>query len=92
MAFILDKGESSVLRFVGSTRVNDDVQDPVSDLPHLAHDLLALLGFRNPAHKQAAVVHAGANSKETSVSVEVKRERSVTRCLGAIQKIRAFNW
>lgn len=74
MALVLDEGEASVLRFVGGARVHDDVYHPVCDLPHLAHDLLPFFGFGNPAHKQAAVVDAGANSKEASVSVEAKPE------------------
>lgn len=69
VALVLDEGEASVLGFVCGAGVHDDVHDPVSDLPHLRQDLLALFGFGNPAHKQTAVVNAGTNSEETAVSV-----------------------
>lgn len=72
VALVLDKGEASVLRFVSGAGVHDDVHDPVSDLPHLRQDLLALLGFGNPTHKQTAVVNAGTNSEEAAISVGSK--------------------
>ncbi len=73
VTLILNKGEASVLGFVGSARVHDDVHDPISDLPHLRQDLLTLLGFGNPAHKQTAVVDASTNSKEAAIPAGRKR-------------------
>lgn len=73
VALVLDEGEASVLRFVGSAGVHDDVHNPISDLPHLSQDLLALLGFGNPAYKQTAVVHAGTNSQEAAIPAGRKR-------------------
>ena len=85
MALVLDEGEASVLGLVGGARVHDDVHDAVSDLPHLRQDLLALLGFGNPAHKQTAVVHAGTNSEEAAISAG--RRRRVTA-----RTTRGVNW
>lgn len=73
VALILNEGEASVLGFVGGARVHDDVHDAISDLSHLSQDLLTLLGFGNPAHKQAAVVNAGTNSEEAAISVGMKK-------------------
>lgn len=78
VALILDKGEASVLGFVGGAWVDNDVHDPVGDLPHLSQDLLTLLGFGNPAHKQTTVVHAGTNSEEATVSVSWQSSTMVT--------------
>ncbi len=76
MALVLDEGEAPVFGFVGGAGVHDDVDDPVGDLPHLRQDLLALLGFGNPAHKQAAVVDAGTNAEEAAVSAGQRSSRA----------------
>lgn len=76
MALVLDEGEASVLGFVGCTGVHDDVYDPVSDLPHLRQDLLTLLGFGDPAHKQTAVVNAGTDAKEATISARKGEQRN----------------
>lgn len=75
VALVLDESEASVLSLVCSTGVHDDVHDPVSDLPHLTQNLLPLLGFGNPPHKQTAVVHAGTNAKEASIPAGAKKLR-----------------
>lgn len=73
VALVLHEGEASVLGFVRGAGVHDDVHDPVGDLLHLGQDLLAFLGFGNPAHKQAAVVNAGTNPEEAAISVGMKK-------------------
>lgn len=67
MVLVLYKSEASVLGLVGGARVHDDVHDALGDLPHLRQDLLPLLGLRDPAHKQTAVINAGADSEEAAV-------------------------
>lgn len=67
VTLVLDESEASVLGLVSGAGVHDDVHHPVGDLFHLRQDLLAFLGFGNPAHKQTAVVDAGTNSEEATV-------------------------
>lgn len=73
MVFILNEGEASVLGFVSSTGIHDHIHDPICDLLHLRQDLITLLGFRNPAHKQAAVVNTSTDPKKAAISVASKK-------------------
>ena len=92
MALVLDEGEASVLGFVGGARVHDDVHDAVSDLPHLGKDLLALLGFGNPANKQTAVVDAGTNSKEATVPAGRKKSTQSANTSYVFSGPRCSDW
>ena len=77
VALVLHEGEASVLGFVGGAGVHDDVNDPFGDLPHLRQDLLALLGFGNPSHKQPAVVDAGTNTEEATVPAAMRKNEDI---------------
>lgn len=77
VTLVLDEGKASVLGLVGGTRVHNDIHDPFGDLPHLRQDLLTLLRFGNPSHKQTAVVDTGTDTEEAAIPTVMRNSLNI---------------